>query len=261
MKVLRSTSTLRCSLIRTLGFFGLLAVGALAAAAPAAGQISLEDAIADFEFREIGPALMGGRIADLAVVEAKPQVFYIGTASGGLWKTENHGTSWTPLFDDQPTSSIGDVEIHQENPNLVWVGTGEPQNRQSSPWGNGVYKSTDGGITWEHMGLDNTKHIGRVLINPRNPDIVWVAAVGNLWGPNEERGVFRTQDGGETWEKVLYITSTSTPARSTWRWIRPTPTRSSPRCISGSARGGASTAADPGAGSTAPWTVARPGPS
>ena len=89
-------------------------------------------------FREIGPALMGGRISSLAVVESKPQFFYLGTATGGLWKTENHGTSWTPLFDDQPTSTIGDVTIDQNNPNLVWVGTGEPQNRQSSPWGNGV---------------------------------------------------------------------------------------------------------------------------
>ncbi|MDH3735302.1 MAG: hypothetical protein OEU54_17355, partial [Gemmatimonadota bacterium] len=173
--------------------------------ATASAQVSLEDAIADLEYREIGPALMGGRISDLAVVEAKPQVFYLGTASGGLWKTENHGTSWTPLFDDQPTSSIGDVTIHQENPNLVWVGTGEPQNRQSSPWGNGVYKSTDGGNTWMHMGLEATKHIGRILINPRSPDVVYVAAVGDLWGPNPERGVFKTTDGGETWENVLYI--------------------------------------------------------
>ncbi len=182
-------------------------------AAPAAAQTadpdasppSIETAISRLEYREIGPALMGGRISDIAVVEAKPQVFYLGTASGGLWKTENHGTSWTPLFDDQPTSSIGDVTIHQANPNLVWVGTGEPQNRQSSPWGNGVYKSTDGGKTWSHMGLEETKHIARILVHPRNPDIVYVAAVGDLWGPNQERGVFRSRDAGESWEKVLYI--------------------------------------------------------
>ncbi|MCG8466820.1 MAG: hypothetical protein MJB57_01225, partial [Gemmatimonadetes bacterium] len=163
------------------------------------------DAISNLEYRELGPALMGGRIADLDVVESRPQTFYVGTASGGLWKTENHGTSWTPLFDDQPTSSIGDVTIHQPNPNLIWVGTGEPHNRQSSPWGNGVYKSTDAGNTWMHMGLEGTKHIGRVLIHPRDPDIVYVAAVGDLWGPNEERGVFRTRDGGVTWENILYI--------------------------------------------------------
>jgi len=175
------------------------------APATATAQTTLETAISHLQYREIGPALMGGRIADLAVVESKPQIFYIATGTGGVWKTENHGTSWTPLFDDQPTSSIGDVTLDQSNPNLVWVGTGEPQNRQSSGWGNGVYKSTDAGNTWRHMGLDATKHIGRILIHPRNPDVVYVAAVGDLWGPNEERGVFRTHDGGETWENVLHI--------------------------------------------------------
>lgn len=164
----------------------------------------LGEALSRLHYREIGPALMGGRVSDLAVVEAKPQTFFLGTATGGLWKTENHGTSWTSLFDDQPTSSIGDVTVDQTNPNLVWVGTGEPQNRQSSPWGNGVYKSTDGGVTWRHMGLEASKHIGRILIHPRDPDVVWVAAVGDLWGPNEERGVYRTRDGGETWSRVLY---------------------------------------------------------
>jgi photosystem II stability/assembly factor-like uncharacterized protein len=165
----------------------------------------LESTLSRLEYREIGPALMGGRISDLAVVEATPQVFFLGTGSGGLWKTENHGTSWIPLFDDQPTSSIGDVTVHQANPNLVWVGTGEPQNRQSSPWGNGVYKSTDGGTTWTHMGLEATKHVGRILIHPHDPDIVYVAAVGDLWAANPERGVYRTTDGGVTWERVLYV--------------------------------------------------------
>lgn len=172
---------------------------------PASGQLSLEEAIAHLHYREIGPALMGGRIADLAVVEARPQTFYIGTGTGGVWRTDNHGTSWTPLFDDQPSSSIGDVTVDQSNPNVVWVGTGEPQNRQSSGWGDGVYKSTDRGESWTHMGLRETKHIGRILIHPRDPDIVWVAAVGNLWAPNPERGVYRTRDGGESWELVLHI--------------------------------------------------------
>ena len=165
----------------------------------------LQTTMSALTFREIGPALMGGRISSLAVVESKPQFFYLGTATGGLWKTENHGTSWTPLFDDQPTSTIGDVTIDQNNPNLVWVGTGEPQNRQSSPWGDGVYKSTDGGATWSNMGLEKTKHIGRMLIHPRNPETVYVAAVGDLWAPNPERGVYRTQDGGASWELVLYV--------------------------------------------------------
>ncbi|MDA0329924.1 MAG: hypothetical protein O2958_13065 [Gemmatimonadetes bacterium] len=165
----------------------------------------LATTISRLEYREVGPALMGGRIADLAVVESRPQVFYLGTATGGVWKTENHGTSWTPLFDEQSTSSIGDITLHQPNPNLIWVGTGEPQNRQSSPWGNGVYKSTDAGLTWTHMGLDETRHIARIVIHPRDPDIVYVAAVGNLWGPSPDRGVFKTTDGGETWENVLSI--------------------------------------------------------
>jgi photosystem II stability/assembly factor-like uncharacterized protein len=180
-------------------------IGMLHVVADAQAQTSLETAISHLEYRGIGPALMGGRISDLDVVATKPQMFYVATATGGLWKTENQGTSWTSLFDDQTTSSIGDVTIFQANPNLLWIGTGEPQNRQSSPWGNGVYKSTDAGNTWAHMGLAETKHIGRILIHPRNPDIVYVAAVGDLWGPNEERGVFRTRDGGSTWDRVLYI--------------------------------------------------------
>ncbi len=106
-------------------------------------QTDISSAVANLKYREIGPAVMGGRIADLAVVESKPQIFYVGTASGGLWKTTNHGTTWEPIFDDQPTASIGDVTLAPSNPNVIWVGTGEPQNRQSSPWGNGVYRSTD----------------------------------------------------------------------------------------------------------------------
>jgi len=183
----------------------LALIAPLALPSASAAQTSLESAIAHLRYREIGPALMGGRIADIAVVEAKPQVFYVGTGTGGLWKTENHGTSWTPLFDDQPASSIGDVTVDQSNPSLVWVGTGEPQNRQSSGWGNGVYKSTDAGRSWRHMGLEATKHVGRILIHPRDPDIVYVAAVGDLWASNPERGVYRTEDGGETWELVLFV--------------------------------------------------------
>jgi photosystem II stability/assembly factor-like uncharacterized protein len=194
---------LRLTVTRTVGL--LSAFAAAMTSGISAQSSAVETAISHLQYRSIGPANMGGRIADIAVVESKPQVFYIGAATGGVWKTENHGTSWTPLFDNESTGSIGDVTVHQANPNLVWVGSGEPQNRQSSPWGNGVYKSTDAGKTWTHMGLEATKHVGRILIHPRNPDIVYVAAVGDLWSPNEERGVYRTEDGGQTWERVLYV--------------------------------------------------------
>jgi photosystem II stability/assembly factor-like uncharacterized protein len=155
------------------------------------------------DFREIGPTIMGGRVADLAVVEDDPRIYYVGTATGGLWKTVNGGTTYDLVFDDE--ASIGDVTLAPSNPNVVWVGSGEPQNRQSSPWGSGVYRSVDAGRTWTHLGLEDTHHIGRLQVHPADPDVAWVAAMGHLWGPNEERGVYRTMDGGETWEKVLYI--------------------------------------------------------
>lgn len=157
------------------------------------------------KFREIGPANMGGRIDDFAVVESNPNIVYAGTASAGVWKSINGGITWTPIFDDQSLSSIGDVTVAPSEPETVWVGTGESNNRQSSSWGNGVYKSQDGGKTWANMGLKDTHHIGRILIHPTNPNIVYVAAAGHLWGPNEERGVFKTIDGGKTWTKALNI--------------------------------------------------------
>lgn len=163
------------------------------------------DSLKSLKFREIGPANMGGRIDDFAVVESNTNIVYAATASGGLFKTVNGGISWKPVFDDQPVSSIGDVTVSQSEPDVVWVGTGEANNRQSSSWGNGVYKSEDAGKTWKHMGLDETHHIGRITIHPSNANIVYVAAQGNLWGPNDERGVFKTTDGGKTWTKVLFI--------------------------------------------------------
>jgi photosystem II stability/assembly factor-like uncharacterized protein len=157
------------------------------------------------EWRSIGPANMGGRIDDFAVVEGNPHIIYAGTASGGVWKTTNNGITWTPIFDDQTTSTIGDVTVAPSQPDTVWVGTGEPNNRQSSSWGSGVYKSTDGGETWTNMGLEDTHHIGRIVIHPNNPDIVYVAALGHLWGPNEQRGLYKTTDGGKTWSNTKFI--------------------------------------------------------
>jgi photosystem II stability/assembly factor-like uncharacterized protein len=163
------------------------------------------DLLKSLKFREIGPANMGGRTDDFAVVESNTNIVYAGTASGGVWKTVNGGVSWKPVFDDQPVSTIGDVTVSQSEPDVVWVGTGEGNNRQSSSWGNGVYKSGDGGKTWTNMGLKDTHHIPRIVIHPSNANVVYVAAQGHLWGPNEERGVFKTADGGKTWSKVLYI--------------------------------------------------------
>ena len=181
---------------------------ALTLAVPAglgAQQDRMRVALDDLELREIGPAVMGGRVADLAVVEDDPSTFYVGFASGGLWRTTNQGMSWEPLFDDQPTLSIGAVSLAPSNPNVIWVGTGEPQNRQSSPYGAGVFRSVDAGDTWQDLGLKETRHIGGIVVHPSDPDVAYVAAVGHLFGPNEERGVYRTRDGGQSWEKVLYI--------------------------------------------------------
>ena len=165
----------------------------------------LASATAALRFRTIGPTIMGGRVSDLAVVESDPRTFYVGVASGGVWKTENAGITFTHVFKDEATASVGDVTVAPSNPNVVWVGTGEPNNRQSSPWGNGVYRSTDAGRTWTHLGLEDTHNIGRIQVHPRDPDVAYVAAVGHLWGPNPERGVYRTTDGGESWELVLFV--------------------------------------------------------
>jgi photosystem II stability/assembly factor-like uncharacterized protein len=163
------------------------------------------DLLKAYKFREIGPATMGGRVDDYAVVESNPNIVYVATASGGVFKTVNGGISWKPVFDDQPISTIGDVTVSQSEPDVVWVGTGEANNRQSSSWGAGVYKSSDGGKTWNNMGLKDTHHIPRIVIHPSNTNVVYVAAQGHLWGPNEERGVFKTTDGGKTWTKALFI--------------------------------------------------------
>ncbi len=159
----------------------------------------------NLEWRDIGPAIMGGRVTDIEGVPGNPNIVYVATASGGLWKTTNGGITWTPIFDRQNTISIGDIALDPKNPDVIWVGTGESNTRNSVSFGDGVYKSTDGGVTWQHLGLRDTRHISRILIHPQNPDIVYVGAVGHAFGPNEERGVFMTTDGGRTWQKVLYL--------------------------------------------------------
>jgi photosystem II stability/assembly factor-like uncharacterized protein len=157
-------------------------------------------------WRHIGPASFGGRIDDIEAVPGHPSTIFVGTASGGVFKSVNNGVTWTTTFDrDASALSIGDIAIAPSDSNVIWVGSGEANNRQSSSWGDGVYKSVDGGETWKHMGLKETHHIGRVAIHPSNPDVVFVAAMGHLWGANEERGLYRTRDGGKTWQRVLFV--------------------------------------------------------
>jgi photosystem II stability/assembly factor-like uncharacterized protein len=148
---------------------------------------------------------MGGRITDLAVVAGHSSTFYVAAASGGVWKTTNSGTTWTAVFEDQNTSAIGAVAVAPSNSEVVWVGTGEANARNSVSWGDGVYRSTDAGKTWKHCGLRETHHIGRIVVHPHDPNTAYVAALGRLWGPNRERGVFKTSDGGKTWEHVLAL--------------------------------------------------------
>src|SRR5215210_5740301 len=156
-------------------------------------------------FRDIGPAATGGRIHDLQIDPTNPAVLYVGAATGGIWKSTNKGVTWRDIFGKQPENTFGSLAIFARDPKIIWAGTGENNNRQSSSWGGGVYRSTDAGETWTYLGLHDTRAIGRVVLDPVDPDVAYVAAVGNLWAANEERGVFKTTDAGKTWSKVLYV--------------------------------------------------------
>lgn len=172
---------------------------------PAQTRPTFESAISSLRFREIGPATMGGRIDDVEAVPSDPRIIYAATAAGGIFKSVNGGTSWTPIFDNEDVPSIGDIAIAPSDPSIVWAGTGESNNRQSSSWGGGIYKSIDAGKTWQNMGLAETHHIARIIVHPTNPDVVYVAATGKLWGASAERGVYKTTDGGKTWQLVLKV--------------------------------------------------------
>ena len=163
------------------------------------------DLLKGMEPRNIGPAGMSGRITAIDVVNSNTQIIYVGSASGGLWKSESGGISWEPIFDEYKAASIGAIDIHQKNPSIVWVGTGEGNPRNSQTSGRGVYKSIDGGRSFTLMGLEGTRNIHRVIIDPDNPDVVYVGAQGSAWGESEDRGVYKTTDGGKTWEKILYV--------------------------------------------------------
>jgi photosystem II stability/assembly factor-like uncharacterized protein len=163
------------------------------------------DMLRELRFRSIGPAVTGGRIHDVEALPDDPSTIYLATASGGIWQSTNKGTTWSPIFNDQPVSTFGDIAIAPSDQRVIWAGTGGQNNRQSTSWGNGVYRSTDAGATWTHLGLDETRHIGEVVVHPENPDIAYVAALGNLWAASDSRGVFKTTDGGRNWTRSLFV--------------------------------------------------------
>ena len=156
-------------------------------------------------FRDIGPAVTSGRLHDVQIDPKDPATLYVAAASGGLWKSRNKGVTWTPIFEKQPDNTFGALAIFARDPRILWAGTGEQNNRQSSSWGTGIYRSVDGGETWTHLGLRETRAIARVVLHPEDPNTAYVAAAGNLWTGNADRGVFKTTDAGRTWNKILYV--------------------------------------------------------
>jgi photosystem II stability/assembly factor-like uncharacterized protein len=180
----------------------LLSLPAAAAGQPGSLEAEL---LKNLEWRLLGPATMGGRASDVEGVPGDPRIVYAAASSGGVWKSGDGGITWEPIFDDQPISSIGDIALDPTNSEVVYVGTGEANLRNSVSFGNGVYKSTDGGRTWRHLGLEDTRHISRIVVNPLNPEMVYVGAQGHAFGPNAQRGVFMSANGGDTWQKVCYV--------------------------------------------------------
>ena len=206
-----SIGKFRAALILTASVFAGSAMlaqgqggGQAAAPAPVLNQSS-DPLLQGFKLRPIGPAVMGGRIDDIECVEKDNATCYVGYAVGGLWKTTDGGVTWTELLGEQQTSTVGDIAIAPSNPDIIYVGSGEANNRQSSTSGNGMYKSIDAGKTWTRIGLEDTQAIARVIVNPINPEIVYVAAMGHLFGPNDERGIYKSIDGGKTWKKTLFV--------------------------------------------------------
>jgi len=185
-----------------------LAVGLSVQAQTAAPQLTSE-LLSEFKWRLIGPSSPAGRVWQVVGDENDPKTFYVCTAGGGLWKSTDNGTTLLPIFDHQTSASTGAVAIARSNSNIVWVGTGEPANTRANSWGDGVYKSIDAGKTWAHMGLPESRQISSIVIHPTRPDTVYVAAMGYEWGRNEERGIFKTTDGGKSWTKVLYVNDTT----------------------------------------------------
>jgi photosystem II stability/assembly factor-like uncharacterized protein len=189
---------------RLLVLIGLLALTSRVWAEEKAPPLTAESCRV-LELRSLGPTLTSGRIQDIAVDPRNRSVWYVAAASGGLWKTTNRGLTWKPIFDDHGSYSLGVVVVDPKNPDVVWLGTGENQSQRSVGFGDGVYKSTDAGATWKNVGLPSSEHIGKILIDPRNSDVVYVASQGPLWAPGGDRGLYRTTDGGKTWSAVLTV--------------------------------------------------------
>ncbi|HOO09520.1 MAG TPA: glycoside hydrolase, partial [Cyclobacteriaceae bacterium] len=168
------------------------------------GQPVSKNSYQDLKYRLIGP-FRASRTVGAVGIPSQPNVFFMGVNNGGVWKSEDYGRTWNPIFDDQPTGSIGDIAVSPNHPNIIYVGSGEGLHRPDLSVGDGIFKSMDGGKTWKHMGLDDVQQVGRLIVHPTNPDIVFVSGLGHPYGPNEMRGIFRTVDGGKTWEKVFYI--------------------------------------------------------
>ena len=191
--------------MKKIFFFLLLIVSIVLHAQP----ININEHFKNWKPRNIGPSGMSGRIVAIDAVHTNPNIIYLGAASGGVWKTTNGGSEWEPIFDEQPILNIGSIAIQQSNPAVVWVGTGEGNPRNSLNIGEGIYKSLDAGKTWKKMGLEKTRNIHRVLIDPSNPNMIYAAAIGNPYSEHPERGVFKSIDGGETWSKILYVNDTT----------------------------------------------------
>ena len=180
-----------------------VAGGTLTATAQDNGSAVSQANYSGLEFRNIGPALFSGRIADIAIHPNDDKTWYVAVGSGGVWKTTNDGVTWDPIFDNQSSFSIGSVTIDPNNPSTIWVGTGENVGGRHVGYGDGVYKSTDGGQTWQNMGLKESQHISKVVVHPENSDVIWVAAQGPLWSEGGQRGLYKSTDGGESWNKTL----------------------------------------------------------
>jgi photosystem II stability/assembly factor-like uncharacterized protein len=194
---------MRMTPVRTL-------IGAALFASPAVAQVTTPvepSAFRALEWRAIGPVQMGGRVTDIEGIPSPSRTFYIAAAAGGVWKTVNNGVTFFPVWTGDRVISMGDMAIAPSDTNQVWLGTGEEDSRNSISPGGGIYKSTDGGVTWKDMGLHNTETVGRIVVHPTNPNIVWVAALGAIWRENEDRGLYKTTDGGATWRKVKHISA------------------------------------------------------